>query len=244
MADVPRWDEADSAIFLRYGDLFVPSRDEWLRTLLSLVPADRHEPFAAIDLGCGGGALTVALLDAFPACRVTAVDSSPSMLHAVRSRAAGNSERLTTLEADLRDPDMQQCLPGGVRAIVSSLAIHHLDGEEKQALYAALSALLTSGGALLIFDLVEPVSFRAMTAYADLWDRLVADAASAVTAPEALLAFRDGWNHYSTPDVEFDKPSPLRDNLRWLDDAGLLQVDCFWLRAGHALFGGYRPNSE
>src|SRR5437763_1842589 len=50
-----------------------------------------------------------------------------------------------------------------------------------------------------------------------------------------------GWNFYrGTPDA-CDQPSRLDDQLRWLGEAGLAPVDCFWMRAGHAVFGGWRP---
>jgi hypothetical protein len=35
-------------------------------------------------------------------------------------------------------------------------------------------------------------------------------------------------------------PSPLSEQLVWLREAGFASVDCFWLRAGHAVYGGYR----
>ena len=30
------------------------------------------------------------------------------------------------------------------------------------------------------------------------------------------------------------------DQLDWLREAGLSTVDCFWMQAGHAIYGGYR----
>ena len=51
------------------------------------------------------------------------------------------------------------------------------------------------------------------------------------------------WNLYRYPDP-VDKPSPLFDQLQWLREAGFATVDCFWLRAGHAVYGGYRSPSR
>ena len=58
-------------------------------------------------------------------------------------------------------------------------------------------------------------------------------------AYDEFLAER--WNLFDHPDPDIDKPSPLPDHLRWLTEAGYVGVDAFWLRAGHAVFGGYRP---
>lgn len=42
---------------------------------------------------------------------------------------------------------------------------------------------------------------------------------------------------YRHPDP-VDKPSRLMDQLLWLEQAGWRDVDVYWMRAGHAMFGG------
>ena len=51
------------------------------------------------------------------------------------------------------------------------------------------------------------------------------------------------WNYFRYDDP-FDKPSPLFDQLQWLASAGFSDVDCFWMNAGHALYGGYAGSSS
>ena len=54
-----------------------------------------------------------------------------------------------------------------------------------------------------------------------------------------------GWNHYAQSEPEpdsIDKPSSLFDQLKWLDEAGFIDVDVFWMKAGHAIFGGRKPH--
>ena len=41
-----------------------------------------------------------------------------------------------------------------------------------------------------------------------------------------------------------DQPSSLFAQLRWLADAGLTDVECFWMQAGHAIYGGYRAAAQ
>lgn len=56
-----------------------------------------------------------------------------------------------------------------------------------------------------------------------------------------FVAFeQEHWNTYTYPDP-VDIPSPLPDQLQWLREAGFVGVDAFWVRAGHAVFGGYKP---
>lgn len=32
------------------------------------------------------------------------------------------------------------------------------------------------------------------------------------------------------------------DQLQWLGEAGLVKVDVYWMKAGHAIFGGRKPD--
>ena len=38
-----------------------------------------------------------------------------------------------------------------------------------------------------------------------------------------------------------DHPSALFHHLVWLKHAGFAVVDCFWMHAGHAVYGGFKP---
>ncbi len=81
--------------------------------------------------------------------------------------------------------------------------------------------------------------------FADDWDRLAAEQASARTDGAELRRLFDAerWNYYRYPDPA-DRPSPLFDQLLWLREVGFSAVDCFWMNAGHAIYGGYKPGIE
>ena len=50
---------------------------------------------------------------------------------------------------------------------------------------------------------------------------------------------REGWNTFRHPDP-MDMPSGLYAQLGWLSQAGFDCVDVYWLKAGHAIFGGQK----
>jgi tRNA (cmo5U34)-methyltransferase len=126
-----------------------------------------------------------------------------------------------------------------VLAVVSSLAIHHLDGEQKRALYRDLYRLLNPGGVLIIADLIQPVHPSGVEVAALAWDEAVRQAALARDGHDAVFQMfqRDQWNIYRYPDP-MDQPSGVYEQLRWLEEAGFVDVDVFWLKAGHAIYGG------
>lgn len=242
MTDVSsQWEEDTSTEFIELGDVITPSRQEQVDLVASLLPAVPGDRFSAVDLACGLGSLTEAILHRFPHSRVLALDGSPTMLGEAATRLSAYTGRVEFADFNLFDRDWLARLPDDVRCFVSSLAIHHLDGAEKQTLFRDLVASLSAGGGVFIVDLVEPVNARAEIAYGDAWDAIVQQQSLEQTgSPASYERFRDGWNHYRDPDLEFDKPSGLFEQLRWLSEAGLSKVDCFWLRAGHAIYGGYK----
>jgi tRNA (cmo5U34)-methyltransferase len=242
MNERPAWEEQDSQQFIELGEFVVPSRDEQLRLICDLIPASADEFFMGVDIGCGEGLLSRAILERFPQAQMTLLDGSEAMLTRAAENLGEYAYQIDLRTFDLFESDWLDELPRRFRCIVSSLAIHHLDDAGKQALYRELFDHLAPGGALLIADLVHPPSDQVAMAWADEWDRDVREQSLARTGSlHAYERFQDGWNHYRTPDVEFDKPSLLADQLNWLDDIGFTGTGCFWLRAGHAICGGYRP---
>jgi tRNA (cmo5U34)-methyltransferase len=243
-----QWDEATSQTFIDYGPYFVPERETQLRTICALIPP-HPEPFNVLELCCGEGLLAGALLAQHPTVTVYGYDGSDEMLRAARQRLAGYGGRFQTMHFDLADLAWRQpAWP--VQAVVSSLAIHHLDGSQKQALFAAVYAMLEPGGVFVIADVVLPASRLGWSVSAAAWERAVAQQALQIDGTlDALAAFHaQKWNMYqhfdpNDPD-DYDRPSTLFDQLTWLTAAGFVAVDVCWMVAGHAIFMGSKPHDE
>lgn len=236
------WSEANSAQFLGFARVVTPARDEQLRLLADLVPAQPDEPCRIAELGCGGGDLAAALLERFPRASYLGLDGSPTMLRAAAERLAPFAERVSLRPFRLEEIETwRRELGSPVRCVVSSLVVHHLADAQKRLLYQALSECLEPNGALLLIDLVLPTSSRARAALGTQWDAIVQEQSQALTGSLAAYnRFREiRWNFYAHPDP-IDQPASLFQQLRWLEATGFRDVDCFWQRAGHALFGGYR----
>ena len=239
----PGWTETDSKRFIDDGAVFVPSREEQIATLCGLVPARADESFTVVELGAGAGVLARAVLDAFPRCRYVALDGSAAMRARLLETAAHHRDRVEVRAFGLADTKWRVALPSPLRCVLASLVVHHLPAAGKRRLFADLARRLEPGGALLLADIVEPVSPAAREGFARQWDDAARSQSLALTGGlEAFERFqRDGWNFYrGTPDP-IDQPSRLDAQLRWLGAAGFATVDCFWMRAGHAIFGAWGP---
>jgi hypothetical protein len=165
----------------------------------------------------------------------------------MRARAAARlrrfGERAGIAPLDLDGRDWLSAIPAPVRCITSSLALHHVAGDGKRSLYRELVPRLESGGALLVLDLVRPANDTVRRAFSGQWHRITREQSESLTGSVAKYeeAVMEGWDANATPEPEpGEMPSRLYEQLCWLEEAGLSQVDCFWMRAGGAIYGGYR----
>lgn len=166
-----------------------------------------------LDLGTGDGRLLALLLDGRPERSGVGLDASEPMLARARERFAGD-ERVELLGHDLAEP-----LPelGRFDAVVSSLAIHHLEHERKRSLYREALDLLTPGGVFANYEHVASPSRR-----------LHLDFFAAIGEP-----------------LECEDPSDrlldVGTQLGWLREIGFEDVDCHWKWRELALLAGVRP---
>jgi tRNA (cmo5U34)-methyltransferase len=234
------WSETESTTYRDLSAYAVPERERQLAILTTLVCAARAEG-DVLDLCCGEGLLSEALLRALPEVGVHAYDGSDSMLAATRERA-GATERLVTRRIDLAATDWRRFEPP-LRAVVSSLAIHHLDGASKRTLFADLHAALAQGGVFALADVILPATAVGHAIAAELWDEEVRRRSLELDGTlEGLELFRRAdWNHFRHAEPNpIDKPSTLVEQLDWLRSAGFAEVDAHWMTAGQVIVSGWR----
>lgn len=231
-----QWNDSDTALYLKYAPVFVPRRTEQLRAVCALLQAAPAP--AMLELGCGDGYITEAVLERYEDATVTAIDASAQMLDAARIRLARFGDRVRLIEADLADTSWRT---GACGAVVTSLAVHHLDHAEKRALYRSVHGLLVPGGVFVQADLVLPAPHCNPLA-AQEWDRIVREQSQDLfhgdEASNLFAATR--WNLFRYADP-VDKPAGLADQLRWLAEAQFAGIDVVWAAAGHAVVTAVRP---
>ena len=232
----PEWDEQNSQEFIDLADCIVPERKLQTEIICSLVSARQH-PFIILDICCGEGLLAEALLNRFKKAIVIGLDGSETMLKYAQERLSGYGDRFRVKKFDLRADDWRDPSTP-MDAVVSSLALHHLTGYQKQKFYQDMFRLLSNGGEILIADLIAPPGAEAVQLAARLWDDIVRQRAKETGKQSVWEVFKnDHWNTYTFPD-EMDKPSGLFEQLKWLDDSGFSEIDVYWMKAGHVVFGG------
>jgi tRNA (cmo5U34)-methyltransferase len=238
------WTEEDSKRYQELAAVAVPAREELMAALLALLPFRHDEPFQAIELGCGEGFLTLTLLECFPQASVVALDGSAVMRAQTTDRTRRFGARAQVEAFELTAADWIERFPA-CDCVLSSLCLHHLSGDAKRRLFAQIYQQLSPRGALLIADLVAPQRPEAREVYASTWDHQAQAQSLSKTGTTQLYEkfVQERWNYYRFPDP-IDQPSPLFTQLTWLSEAGFAVVDCFWLQAGHAIYGGYKARAK
>jgi len=233
----PTWDEETSRLFIDYGKSFVPQRDQQIRMMVDLL-SDLRMPCSVMELCCGEGLLAEMILTRYPQMTVVALDGSTEMLQSASNRLACFGERFRCQPFDLAASDWRS-IDQPISAVVSSIAIHHLDANQKQTLFSDIYRLLIDGGIFVIADVVAFKDQVGSKLAAELWDEEVRKRSLDYDRSlDAFETFRDQhWNmyRYFDPD-DIDKPSTLFDQLKWLELAGFKKIDVHWMLAGHALF--------
>lgn len=241
MTDAPHiWTEAESATYRDLSRYAVPRREQQIAIVVDRV-ARAEASGDVLEICCGEGLLTAALLARLPDIRVHAYDGSDSMLAATRQRA-GAADRLVTRNIDIADRGWRR-FDAPLRAAVSSLAVHHLDGRGKQQLFADLHAALAPGGVFVLADVVQPATAAGSAIAAELWDAEVQDRAMALDGDlRGFEAFRRAdWNHFRHATLDpIDKPSTLVEHVDWLRDAGFVGIDLHWMTAGQMILSASR----
>lgn len=125
---------------------------EHIASITAWLPIEKG-PRHIVDLGCGTGAGTFALLARFPEAEVTAVDASDGHLHRLRARAEalGAADRVRTVPADL-DADWPEL--GRPELVWASASMHHMADPDRTL--RRVHDLLAPGG---LFAVVELAGF-------------------------------------------------------------------------------------
>jgi tRNA (cmo5U34)-methyltransferase len=164
-----------------------------------------------LDLGAGTGLLSAFVSGAFPQARFDLLDGSAEMLAEAREVLAGVVDAVHV--QDMASPDG---LPAGpYDAVISALAIHHLEDPEKRLLFRRVFEILRPGG---IFVNAEQTA-GPTPALADLYrQRWAADAHAQGASNAEIEAARQRRLH--------DRCAPVEAQLSWLREAGFATADC------------------
>ena len=230
------------ATFLQNVRGATPLSIEQIDVMLQLLTAARGsvvENF--LDLGCGDGMLSAAILDEFPTARGCLVDISEPLLTAARHQLQAHADRVDFIVADYTQPGwtraISRLLP--FDAVVSAFAAPGSPDHQKRELYTEIFQLLKPEGP---FVNIEQVA--SSTRWTEsIWDDYLIEA---IFGPEIKGASGErrvevAREYYKRAKAGGNVCAPLEVQCDWLREIGFENVECYLKVAELAVFGGQRP---
>ncbi len=192
----------------------IPYYPQMVEALVSALPFDHDDAFNVLDLGCGTGTVSRAVLDAFPCARLTCLDIAENMLGIARRRLS-SAQDARFVHADFYHYGFDR----QYHAVVSSLALHHLvTPQDKLDFYEKIYDALKPGGILVNADVVLASTDTLQRQYMEHWKSFMLRALPQDEVENVWIP-----KHY-----EEDRPVSLLDHLAMLKEAGFTAMDVVW----------------
>jgi tRNA (cmo5U34)-methyltransferase len=200
----------------------IPPYDDFYGTAVAALGLATRPIGRILDLGAGTGLLARRVRAARPEAELVLLDAAPAMLDEAR---AALGEQVAYHVGDLADP-----LPEGPwDAVVSALAVHHLDDPGKRALVARVHDALAPGGVFVNAEQVAGPTARLDAAYR-AWHRERA---------LALGASEQDWRE-AEERMAYDRCASVEAQLAWLRDASFAEAGCLFQDRCFAVLVGLR----
>ncbi len=221
MSDVKEDFEMFASEYDEWIDKACPFYHEAMDTLMQAAPPNVH---FILELGCGTGNLSKLLLEAYPKATMTVVDVATNMLAITKEKLSGYSQQVHFVESYFEKFHSEYKYD----LIASSLAIHHLEGKQKDHFFDKAYTMLHSGGALILMDKVEGALPEYKKMNHDAWMATMHANGLSEEKIASVLEKQKAHDHWE----------PLFSQLAMLKRAGFIGIEVFFKKQGIAVFGG------
>jgi tRNA (cmo5U34)-methyltransferase len=239
----------------RYGrfDIFmIPGRTEVLEIFGRLALTFCSKKGSILDLGCGYGDITAAVLQKSPRTSAVLIDYSDEMVRRAEERFRHNPE-IMIVKYDLNTGIPNLLSAAVFDVVVSGFTFHHIDLSRRLPLYTQIHHMLKTGGVFIIADRFVEESPEINAWMFNSWVKWMA-----VQAKEKLgisTTFDQVKARQMEKDRDFgDKPGSLWAMEKDLRAAGFTCVDCLFknqviamvaaVKYGDAVYGGLKEKQN
>ena len=210
-------DQAFNASIDYYDDWMkkaLPNYDDIFGTAQKLISFAPATPIDVLDLGAGTGLFSKHVLEKYPQARFVLYDLAGKMLDVAKDRFRACSQQFEFIIGDYRTLQVSREFD----LVVSSLSIHHLTDDEKQALFHAIYGALREPGLFINVDQIRGETAYLREVYWNDWLGQVRQREPSEKRIQDSIDRR----------VTYDRDALMADQLRWLAEAGFVNVDCVY----------------
>lgn len=223
-ASVPYYDDWIRKALPGYDDMFAAAVD--------VMPFGKDDPLSVLDLGAGTGLFSHHVFSRFSRATFVLCDVAERMLDIARERFKVQGTQFEYVVNDYRDIEGE----GAYDLVISSMSIHHLSNQEKQALFGKVFKTLRQFGVFVNVDQIKGGTPYLEQRY---WTWWITQVRRAGASEEQIRAGVERRHAY-------DQDACLQDQLAWLKDAGFETVDCVYKNFSLGVFfamKGFQKNA-
>lgn len=200
----------------------IPYYNQMLEALVSCIPFGTEDEFSIIDLGCGTGTISKMIQDKFPKATITCMDISEKMLDIANEKLSQKAKCIKgsfdTFEFD-----------NSFDVVVSSLALHHLDGEQAHIdFYRKIYSTLKREGVFINIDVVKTTNSFLQDMFMEKWIDFMLENVSKNEVEDRWLK-----SHF-----EEDRPVTMMSELDALSSNGFKDIDIIYKYYNYAVYIG------
>jgi tRNA (cmo5U34)-methyltransferase len=194
-------------------DKAVPKYREMLMNLFHCLP-NNFAPNNILELDCGTGNLTDYIVKRYPTSTITVVDISEQILKECKARFKSNS-LINYHQTDFNDLNLEK---NTFDLVTSSIAIHHLNDNDKQLLFSKINTYLKDGGVFVYVDQCKSSTHEIYQKNIDSWK----------IEASKLGSTEDNWKMWMDHQDQHDFHSTVVEQIKWLENAEFENVDIIW----------------
>ena len=206
----------------------VPKYREMLNLITFLLPFKKNAQIKLLDLGIGTGNLSFKILEQFPKAKIIGTDKDEEMLKV----ASKKLKKFSKHRIELIKADFSHFLPKEkYDAVVSLLSIHHLTNLQKRKLFRRIYQILKSKGIFVSGDFVISDS--------TFINRKSAKAEEEFMKSKGIkeLGLLTSGGKIGAED---DIPTTVKNQIKWLKEAGFNETGCVWKYFNLAIYCGLK----
>jgi len=223
--------------YVDHAEGFILERRRMLAIMTSFYSRFIQQKFSntrrVLDLGCGDGIISRELLAIDRDIELTLLDGSADMLENAKKRI-GADVHAKYVTSTFQEMIAGHNIEGEYDFVVSSLAIHHLNKEEKRQFFARIYEILATGGAFVNIDVVvDEGDLEAW--YLELWEDWIQERERLNPPQRSVSGISIEYK-----ENQDNQPDTLEYQLETLKNSGFKTVGCFYKYGIFAIFGGFK----
>ncbi|MCB9202967.1 MAG: class I SAM-dependent methyltransferase [Flavobacteriales bacterium] len=212
----------------------IPLANTHLDFIRRLINEFSPNPKNILDLGCGDGVLGNYIQSLFPDCHIVYQDFSETMMKNAKKKTNGKGTYILSDYSNtnwLKDLDENN----NFDLIITGFSIHHQEDERKKTLYKELYNLLNTKGLFLNLEHVASKTERGEKLFWNYFKESIIEYHKPTMTKEEVEE-----KYFNAKDSQANILSDVFLQMKWLEDIGFREVDCYFKTFELALFGGIK----